>query len=75
MVCDGEKCTIIDNRNELKTLTGQHMDSEIEGDSGDTYKLIDDVVSMVEKINQIQKFFRQRSSKIHGKIEYVKKTK
>ena len=32
------------------------MDSEIEGDSGDTYKLIDDVVSMVEKINQIQKF-------------------
>ena len=56
MVCDGEKCTIIDKRNELKTLTGQHMDSEIEGDSGDTYKLIDDVVSMVEKINQIQKF-------------------
>ena len=32
------------------------MDPEIEGDSGDTYKLIDDVVSMVEKINQIQKF-------------------
>ena len=26
------------------------MDPEIEGDSGDTYKLIDDVVSMVEKI-------------------------
>ena len=56
MVCDGEKCTIIDKRNELKTLTGQHMDPEIEGDSGDTYKLIDDVVSMVEKINQSQKF-------------------
>lgn len=43
------------------------MDSEIEGDSGDTYKLIDDVVSMVEKINQIQKFLGKDLQKFKEK--------
>ena len=48
-------------------MTGQHMDPEIEGDSGDTYKLIDDVVSMVEKINQIQKFLGKDLQKFKEK--------
>ena len=74
------KSTIADKRNELKNLNGQHMDPEIEGDSEDTYKLIDDVVSMVEKIEKLPRTkFRNFSDKdlqiIMEKIEIVKRNK
>ena len=74
------KSTIADKRNELKNLNGQHMDPEIEGDSEDTYKLIDDVVSMVEKIEKLPRTkFRNFSDKdlqiIMEKIETVKRNK
>ena len=54
------------------------MDPEIEGDSGDTYKLIDDVVSMVEEIKKLPRTkFRNFLGKdlqiIMVKIEIVKK--
>ena len=74
------KSTIADKRNELKNLNDQHMDPEIEGDSEDTYKLIDDVVSMVEKIEKLPRTkFRNFSDKdlqiIMEKIEIVKRNK
>ena len=74
------KSTIADKRNELKNLNGQHMDPEIEGDSEDTYKLIDAVVSMVEKIEKLPRTkFRNFSDKdlqiIMEKIEIVKRNK
>ena len=74
------KSTIADKRNELKNLNGQHIDPEIEGDSEDTYKLIDDVVSMVEKIEKLPRTkFRNFSDKdlqiIMEKIEIVKRNK
>ena len=74
------KSTIADKRNELKKLNDQHMDPEIEGDSEDTYKLIDDVVSMVEKIEKLPRTkFRNFSDKdlqiIMEKIEIVKRNK
>ena len=74
------KSTIADKRNELKNLNDQHMDPEIEGDSEDTYKLIDAVVSMVEKIEKLPRTkFRNFSDKdlqiIMEKIEIVKRNK
>ena len=51
------------------------MDPEIEGLSEDTYKLIDDVVSMVEKINQIQKFLGKDLQKFKEKQNMLKKHK
>ena len=74
------KSTIADKRNELKNLNDQHMDPEIEDDSEDTYKLIDAVVSMVEKIEKLPRTkFRNFSDKdlqiIMEKIEIVKRNK
>ena len=70
------KCTIADKRNELKKLNGQHTDPEIEGDSEDTYKLMDEVVNMVEYLEKVpRKKFRNVSEKdleiIMGKINVV----
>ena len=74
--CRYIKCTIADKRNELKKLNGQHTDPEIEGDSEDTYKLIDEVVNMVEYLEKVpRKKFRNVSEKdleiIMGKINVV----
>ena len=68
--------TLADKRNELKKLNGQHTDPEIEGDSEDTYKLIDEVVNMVEYLEKVpRKKFRNVSEKdleiIMGKINVV----
>ena len=71
----------IENRmNELKHLNEQHVNLEIESDSAETYKLINDFVEMVEYVEKVpRKKFRNISDKkfdeIIEQIESVKRNK
>ena len=74
------KDTIENNRNELRNLNGQHVNPEIESDSEETYKLIDDFINMVEHLEKVpRKKFRIIADKdlheISEKIEVVKRNK
>ena len=71
----------IENRmNGLKHLNEQHVNLEIESDSAETYKLINDFVEMVEYVEKVpRKKFRNISDKkfdeIIEQIESVKRNK
>ena len=72
--------SIENNRNELRNLNGQHVNPEIESDSEETYKLIDDFINMVEHLEKVpRKKFRIIADKdlheISEKIEVVKRNK
>ena len=74
------KDVIKNRRNELKNLNEQHVNTEIESDSEETYKLIDEFVDMVEYVEKVpRKKFRNVSDKkfdeIIEQIESVKRNK
>ena len=72
---------IIENRrNELKNLNEQHVNPEIESDSEETYKLIDNFINMVKHLEKVpRKKFRNISDKdlheISEQIEVLKRNK
>ena len=74
------KDAIENKRNDLKILNEQHVNTEIESDSEETYKLIDDFVNMVEYTEKVPRNkFRPISDKnfhkIIEQIEIVKRNK
>ena len=74
------KDAIENKRNDLKILNEQHVNTEIESDSEETYKMIDDFVNMVEYTEKVPRNkFRPISDKnfhkIIEQIEIVKRNK